>query len=282
VTNTPNDDLRVPEVLIADDDPGIVRFLADHCAKMGFVVRTASNGLQALVMAGRGPPDVLIVDVNMPELDGLSVCMRLLGPDKKSFQVIVISGGTELELGERCAGFGASYAHKGPYLWKHVQAALTGFFPDMPGAMVEEAASSKRGKDWKRPRVLVVDDDADIEAFLSSRLRKCGVDMLYAADGVKGFKIACKEEPSIILCDYFMPNGDAMYLLWKLRSTRSTAAIPFFVMSGRPMDKATEQSLMREMCGRPGALRIFTKPLDTQELFAAIQSHCAFDRRRIG
>jgi DNA-binding response OmpR family regulator len=282
VTNIPNVDRRIPEVLIADDDPGILRFLADHCAKMGFAVRTANNGLQALVMAGRGPPDVLIVDVNMPELDGLSVCLRLLGPDKKSFQVIVISGGSELELGERCAGFGASYAHKGPDLWKHVQAALTRFFPDMPGTIAEEAGSSSRAKAWKRPRVLVVDDDADVEAFLSSRLRKCGVDSLYASDGVKGYKMACKEEPSVVLCDYFMPNGDAMYLLWKLRSTRPTAGIPFFVMSGRPIDKATEQSLMREMCGRSGALRIFTKPLDTQELFAAIQSHCAFDRRKIG
>jgi DNA-binding response OmpR family regulator len=39
---------RVPKVLIADDDPGIVRFLANRCAKMGFEVQTPANGLQAM------------------------------------------------------------------------------------------------------------------------------------------------------------------------------------------------------------------------------------------
>jgi PleD family two-component response regulator len=42
-----------PRMLIADDDPSIVRLLADHCARMGFDVDTASNGIQALLKASR-------------------------------------------------------------------------------------------------------------------------------------------------------------------------------------------------------------------------------------
>jgi PleD family two-component response regulator len=44
---------RTLRMLIADDDPSIVRLLADHCAPMGFDVDTASNGIQALVKASR-------------------------------------------------------------------------------------------------------------------------------------------------------------------------------------------------------------------------------------
>ena len=44
---------QTPRMLIADDDPSIVRLLADHCARMGFDVDTASNGIQALVKASR-------------------------------------------------------------------------------------------------------------------------------------------------------------------------------------------------------------------------------------
>jgi PleD family two-component response regulator len=69
-----------PRILIADDDPSIVRLLADHCARMGFDVDTASNGIQALLKASRTEPDTLVIDVNMPEVDGLSVCARLLDP----------------------------------------------------------------------------------------------------------------------------------------------------------------------------------------------------------
>jgi DNA-binding response OmpR family regulator len=83
---------ETPRMLIADDDPSIVRLLADHCARMGFDVDTASNGIQALLKAGRVKPDILVIDVNMPEVDGLSVCAHLLGPDRKPVNVIVITG----------------------------------------------------------------------------------------------------------------------------------------------------------------------------------------------
>ena len=59
---------RLPLMLIADDDPAIVKMLADRCAGVGFEVETATNGLQALIKANRSHPDVMIIDVNMPEL----------------------------------------------------------------------------------------------------------------------------------------------------------------------------------------------------------------------
>ena len=65
-------------MLIADDDPAIVKMLAARCAGMGFEVETATNGLQALIKANRSHPDIMIIDVNMPEADGLTVCARLL------------------------------------------------------------------------------------------------------------------------------------------------------------------------------------------------------------
>jgi DNA-binding response OmpR family regulator len=52
--------------LIVDDDPAVVDFLRAPFIKAGFEVREASIGLQALVMARRDRPDVLIVDVNIP------------------------------------------------------------------------------------------------------------------------------------------------------------------------------------------------------------------------
>jgi CheY-like chemotaxis protein len=267
---------RVPKALIADDDPGIVRFLAVRCAKMGFEVRTAVNGLQALIMAARDPPDVLIVDVNMPEVDGLSVCARLLGLNK-ALEIVVVTGSPSSETVERCHGIGASYVNKGPNLWVSVRSALAVLFPEMEGAVEEDGTLPYRAKAWKRPRVLVVDNDPAVATFLSSRLSKVGVDTLYASDGLKGFQIACKEEPSVIISDYLMPNGDAQYLLCKLRSVAATANIPFFVMSDRYLDNVTENSLQREISGKPGAARIFRKPLEVEELFAALQHFCAFE-----
>src|SRR3979409_2367154 len=52
-----------PRMLIADDDPALVRLLADHWARMGFDVDTAHNGIQALLKASRTKPDIIVIDV---------------------------------------------------------------------------------------------------------------------------------------------------------------------------------------------------------------------------
>ena len=272
---------KTPKMLIADDDPAVVRLLADRCAKMGFKVETATNGIQALIMIRRSQPDVLIVDVNMPEVDGLSVCTRLLSPGSKPIEVVVVTGSADPETAERCESMGMFYGRKGPEFWNSLSSALTEIFPDMADRIKGPETQSTIAGVRTRPCVLVVDDDPDIERFLSSRLGKCGVDTLYASDGVQGYRMARKEEPSVIISDYFMPNGDAHYLLCRLRGTPATEHIPVFVMSGQRLDELTEQSLKREISGRPGAARIFRKAFDTKELFEALQKICGFEKNRV-
>jgi CheY-like chemotaxis protein len=269
---------EIPRMLIADDDPSIVRLLADHCARMGFNVDTASNGIQALLKASRFKPDVLVIDVNMPEVDGLSVCAHLLDSDKAPVNVIVITGSRDPDTLERCEGFGAYYARKGPNFWSDLEVALVEIHPRMAGRIRQSGAQALAPAVRKRPRVLLVDDDNDINRFLASRLEKCGLDMQYASDAQQGYRMACRDEPAVIVTDYFMPNGDAQYLLTRLRTTAATANIPVIVLSGRRLNGVTEQSLRREICGHPGATQILTKSHDTYALFEALKKFCGFER----
>src|SRR5471032_2782710 len=266
-------------MLMADDDQAIVRLLADRCAKMGFQVETASNGIQLLIKARRSQPDIMIVDVNMPEMDGLSVCSRLLEPGSKPMEVVVVTGSSDPKTAERCESLGLFYGRKGPDFLKNIEAALSEIYPNL-ASQIEELELQSPGREvHERPRVLVVDDDPAIQKFLASRLAKYGIDTLYASDAVHGFRIACKARPSVIITDNFMPDGDAQYLLYRLRSTPATENIPVFVISGRPLDEMTEQILRREISGRPGASHVFTKSFDTTELFGALQKFCSFEKR---
>lgn len=61
--------------------------------------------------------------------------------------------------------------------------------------------------------------------------------------------MACRDEPLAIITDYCMPNGDAQYLLTKLRTTAATEKIPVIILSGRQLDEVTLQVLSREICG---------------------------------
>ena len=268
---------KVPKMLIADDDPAIVRLLADRCIKMGFKVETATNGMQLLIKARRSQPDIMIVDVNMPEMDGISVCSRLLDPGSKPVEIVVVTGSQDQETAERCESLGLFYGRKGPEFWKNIEAALTEIYPNLTGQIAEQEMQETGAEVHERPRVLVVDDDPAIHEFLASRLSKFGIDTLYASDAVHGFRIASKERPSVIITDNYMPNGDAKYLLHRLRGAVATEHIPVFVISGRPVDEVTKQTLRREIGGRPGAAQFFKKSFDTDELFNALKKFCAFE-----
>ena len=276
--NTRRADHSVPTMLIADDDPLIVKALADRCSRMGFEIETATNGLQAMIKASRSKPDVLVIDVNMPEADGLSVCAHLLDPEKRPMDVIVITGSRDSETMDRCEGFGAFYAKKGPDFWSSLESGLIELFPEMTEEIRKAGSSSTSTEVKTRSRVLVVDRDPEFGTFLSSRLAKYGVDMLYAPDTLQGFKMACKGEPSVIMADYAMPNGGAQYLLSKLRTTPVTQKIPLIVLSKLPLDAAAHQVLGREICGNPGAVRVLQKSNQTDELFKELQKFCGFHK----
>jgi CheY-like chemotaxis protein len=266
------------KMLIADDDPAVLRLLAERCTQMGFRVDTATNGMQLLIKARQNHPDILIVDVNMPEVDGLSVCRRFLDPGSKPLEVVVITGSTDEQTPECCESLGLYYSRKGPEFWKNIELALTEIFPDMAEKIEQMEGPTDDAKVPERARVLVVDDDPDIERFLGSRLGKFGIDTLFASDAVRAFQIASRERPSVILSDYLMPDGDAHYLLHRLRSKPQTENIPVIVMSGRTIDDPTEQRLKREIRGHPGAAQVLRKSYDTAELFGALQKFCSFTK----
>jgi len=271
---------KAVRMIIADDDPAIVRFLANRFAKLGFDVETANNGIQLLMKARRNAPDILIVDVNMPGLNGISVCKRLLNPSGRPFEVIVITGSADPETIERCESLGLFYARKGPRFAAEVEMALAEIYPAMSKQIEQLSPQQSHVEIHNHSRVLVIDDDPDMEAFFATRLRKFGVDTMYAPNAVQGYRIACKEEPSAIVCDYYMPGGDAFYLLWRLRTTGTTENIPVFVISARQIDEVSSQNLRREICGRPGATNIFRKSFETEELFRSLQQYCGFEIAR--
>jgi CheY-like chemotaxis protein len=267
------------KILVADDDPAVVKAISSRCVELGCEVETATNGVHALIMARRRRPDVLIVDVNMPELDGLSLCTHLLDYSTTSVDVIVVTGSEDPETEIRCESMGMFYGNKKNNFWNSISTALAEIEPGLAEKIAELDAQSKGAKVPIRPRVLLIDDDPAIYDFLASRLSKCGVETLYAPDAAQGIKIARRDQPSAIICDYFMPNGDALYALRKLRGMPETANIPFIVLSGRQLDEPTERSLTRESYGRPGAAKVLRKSMNTDELFESLQKYCGFHRK---
>lgn len=79
----------MPRVLVVDDEETILELIAYNLQKEGFQVETATDGREALEKAARHPPDLLVLDWMLPEVDGLEVC-RLLRGDPKTMGLPVI------------------------------------------------------------------------------------------------------------------------------------------------------------------------------------------------
>lgn len=65
------------KVLIVDDDPDILEFLGYNFRKDGYLVETAENGIEALKKVEIFRPDLILLDVMMPEMDGITTCRKI-------------------------------------------------------------------------------------------------------------------------------------------------------------------------------------------------------------
>jgi len=80
------------KILFVDDEPGYVRAVTYVLQKEGYEVITASNGLQGLIKAQKEKPDLVILDVMLPGIDGFEVCSRLRSdPRTSAIPIIMLS-----------------------------------------------------------------------------------------------------------------------------------------------------------------------------------------------
>jgi two-component system, OmpR family, KDP operon response regulator KdpE len=67
----------LPQVLIIDDDPGLLSACTVGLQALGYAVRTAETGAEGLAEAATRAPDLIVLDLGLPDLDGLEVCKRV-------------------------------------------------------------------------------------------------------------------------------------------------------------------------------------------------------------
>jgi DNA-binding response OmpR family regulator len=77
-----------PRVLVVDDEPAITDFIRIGLSREGFEVETASNGRAALAAVDRFAPDVVVLDVMMPRMDGIALTRELAGDPRRGLVIL--------------------------------------------------------------------------------------------------------------------------------------------------------------------------------------------------
>ncbi len=94
-------------VLVVEDEPTVAANLLDYLAALGHPTDIAWNGHDALAQLARRPPDVLVLDLGLPGLDGLAVLQRLRHALGLSLPVLVLTARDGLSSKEACFAAGA-------------------------------------------------------------------------------------------------------------------------------------------------------------------------------
>ena len=84
-------------ILVVDDEPQLVQLIVEHFADSPYQVDTACNGIQALDAVSLRRPDLVLLDINMPGLNGLEVLKEIKKLDA-SITVIMVSGNTDVAV----------------------------------------------------------------------------------------------------------------------------------------------------------------------------------------
>ena len=80
--------MKQQKILVVDDEPDILELVQYNLEKEGFAVRTASNGIEAIDLASQWSPHLILLDVMMPEMDGMETCIKIRENAKLDHAVI--------------------------------------------------------------------------------------------------------------------------------------------------------------------------------------------------
>ena len=125
------------KILVVDDEEHIVMILKDSLEFSGFHVVTAYNGEEALESVEKEHPDLIVLDIGMPKLDGWEVCRRLKGNNAtKHIPIIILTAYAQMSDQKKGAALGAERFVSKPcdltYLVEEINALLTQKSPPTP------------------------------------------------------------------------------------------------------------------------------------------------------
>ena len=86
-------DGKLPKILVVDDSPTVCKIVSITLKKRGYDVGTAADGVEAMAIVASDQPDLILLDINMPRMDGYQLCKLIKGyPQTKAIPVIMLSG----------------------------------------------------------------------------------------------------------------------------------------------------------------------------------------------
>ena len=202
----------LPSVLCVDDDPEVLEQLKEHLSLHGFIVLTATNGVEACLQVKRWSPRALVLDLFIPRLGGIGTLTRVRAMSPDIAVVLMSHVPSALDLVVE-AGLNVSAALPKPVAPERVVAALAAAGVTPP-VMLSSQADAPGG----RTRILLVDDEPRFLEMIGEYLGARGLAVATAPSGEKALDRMADFRPDLVLLDLLMPGMGGMEALRRMRA----------------------------------------------------------------
>jgi len=260
------------KVLVVDDDPKAVELVSRHLESGRCTALRAYGGAEAIDTAIREHPDLVVLDLMMPEVTGFDVVNALKGKEEtKTIPIIILTAKviTEQDRKELNSGvlkiIGKDGFHHGSFMAEIRQASGTAKRQASVGVMAkaDEVGTERQDEQERRPLVLVTEDNPRDAQLLKCYLEDSGHEVMIAANGHAALEAMSRTRPDLITLDMRMPGMTGLAFLNEKAKHSEFANIPVVIVSGV---SETQKGLSL------GAHAILRKPLRKRQLLDVIAS----------
>lgn len=240
------DNMEGRMILVVDDEDNIRTFLNHELTKRGYCVLEAANGKEALQLSREHHPDLITLDIQMPDINGYDVTTLLKNDEgTKNIPILVLS---VIEDKDKLYQLGANDCMTKPFNNEELVARINQL---LVGA---------------KKTVLIVDDDRALVKSVKFHLEHKGYSTYSAYDGVQALEIVKNHCPDLIVLDVVMPNMDGFEVIKALKSSPETADIRIVLVTGIDIDGGRVKALS------VGANEYVPKSGDFNKLYEAVDN----------
>lgn len=250
-------------ILLVDDEPANIQVLFAALKDYGRVL-FATSGEKALEIAQETPPDVVFLDINMPEMDGFEVCRRLKSqPESQGCIVIFVSGDGEIDQVEAALEAGGSDFMSKPIAPALVQRKAKTALAQL--SSVSATPKARRPVNTGAQSLLLVEDGEINRMIIGEVLEKAGHTVAMAPTGAEALSLLEKNNFDCILLDIHLPDMTGLKIVRFVRNLDDARAnTRTIAVTGDVTSESIEDYLDAGFDG------VAPKPIDPQNLLSQI------------
>ncbi len=270
-----------PRILIVDDDPRNVKLLNAKLANEGYELIEAYSGEEALETVENTIPDLILLDVMMPGIDGYEVIRALkMSEDTRRIPIILITALDSIEDKLKGLKAGADEFLTKPVNASELRIRIKSMFrlrqfqeqliirtqseQNLSGDMQTEGGDLDESLSTQRV-LLVEDDEKDIK-LVRSYLKGEKYELLTVRTAEEALSIALNEKIDLIMLDIILPGMDGFELCQRLRGSDVTKDVQIVIISCL----SDLESKLRGV--EEGADDFLVKPINSREIRARIKA----------